>query len=240
MALNQGDLIDLVDRVFEVDSYKSKMGSDADIVVLSFTVLEAAPARDLVDFIEKGYPFVLDADVSSGEQDDGMYRVFVEIERNDKVAEQVMELMDGVKKLTARDTYRFRYYKAFKSLPLTIENLTKEIPVNPDLYKDTVTESNMNNFKNFFNRGYLESVELDEDDELILKRAYADPINFKVKDFGPSTAINESIKEKINMNDYAEILFLTKYLGDYNVMKYGNKLITFENAGHTLVLERIT
>ncbi len=47
------------------------------------------------------------------------------------------------------------------------------------------------------------------------------------------------IKEKININDYAAILFLTKYVGDYNVTKYGNTILTFENAGHTLVLERI-
>ena len=36
----------------------------------------------------------------------------------------------------------------------------------------------------------------------------------------------------------AEIIFLTKYIGDYNITKYGNKL-TFENNEQTLVLERI-
>ena len=41
------------------------------------------------------------------------------------------------------------------------------------------------------------------------------------------------------MNDYAEIMFLTKYLGDYNVMKFGSKTLTFENEGHTLVVERL-
>ena len=41
------------------------------------------------------------------------------------------------------------------------------------------------------------------------------------------------------MNDYSEILFLTKYIGDYNVMKYGTKTLTFENEGYTLVVERL-
>lgn len=239
MGLRTNDLIDLVMNTFEIDAYKSKMGDDSDIVVLSFTVAEEAPAKDLVNFIEKGYNFVLDADVSTGEQDDGTYRVFVEMEREEDVPKNIIELMDGVKKLTGREKYKYRYYKSFKSTPLTIENLSNDIPLTSESYQSTVTESNMNNFRNFFNKSYLESIDIDEDDELILKRAWAEPIGFRVKDFGESSSINESIKEKINMNDYAEILFLTKYIGDYNVSKFGSKTITFENGGHTLVLERL-
>lgn len=239
MSLNSGDLVNMVDKIFEIDSYKSKMGSDQDIVVLSFTVLEEAPAKDLVNFIEKGYSFVLDAATSSGEQDDGMYKVFVEIERDNNIAEQILELMDGIQKLTDNNNYKFRYYKSFKSLPVNLENLQKEIPMTTDEYNNVVTESNMNNFKNFFNKSYLESVDLNSSDELVLKKVYADPVGFKIKDFGISSYINESILEKINVNDYAEILFLTKYIGDYNVTKFGDTTLTFENNGHTLVLERL-
>lgn len=239
MGLNAGDLKNLVYPVFEIDSYKSKMGSDADIVVLSFTVNEQQPAKDLVNFIERGYSFVLDADVSSGEQDDGMYRVFVEIERDKNVPEQIMELMDGVSKLSDNNNFKFRYYKSFKSMPLDINSLNEQIPLDTDSYNNVVNESNMNNFKNFFNRSYLEEIDLNEDQELFIKKAYADTVAFKVKDFGPSNEINESIKDKINMNDYSEILFLTKYIGDYNVMKYGTKTLTFENKGFTLVVERL-
>ena len=215
------------------------MGNDADIVVLSFTVNEKQPGTDLVEFIEKGYSFVLDADITSGEQEDGMYRVFVEIERDKHVPEQIMELLDGVSKLAGRNDFRFRYYKGFKSEPVSIEALEAAIPTDNETYEITVNESNMNNFKNFFNKSYLEEIQLDEEQELIIKKAYADPVGFKVKDFGESGAIIESIEDKINMNDYAEILFLTKYVGDYNVTKFGKKTLTFENEGHTLVVERL-
>jgi len=47
-----GDLKMLVDNIFEIDSYASKMGSDKDIVVLSFNVESLAPAKDLVRFLE--------------------------------------------------------------------------------------------------------------------------------------------------------------------------------------------
>ena len=239
MGLKANDLKDLIYKVFEIDSYKSKMGNDADIVVISFTVNEKQPATDLVEFIERGYSFVLDADVSSGEQDDGMYRVFVEIERDKQVPAQIMELLDGVSKLAGRNDFRFRYYKSFKSEPVTLEALTAAIPTDVESYEATVNESNMNNFKNFFNRSYLEEIDLNEDQELIIKKAWADPVGFTVKNFGKSEAVLESIKDKINMNDYAEILFLTKYIGDYNVTKFGSKTLTFENKGYTLVVERL-
>ena len=90
MGLQKNDLEFTTDSIFEIDSFKSKMGDDKDIVVLSFSVLGEQPALDLVNFVEKGYPFVLDADKSSGEQADGKYRVFVELERNNEVAKQAV------------------------------------------------------------------------------------------------------------------------------------------------------
>ena len=50
MGLRQSDLEFTVDPVFEIDSYKSKMGDDEDIVVLSFSVNGEQPAKDLVNF----------------------------------------------------------------------------------------------------------------------------------------------------------------------------------------------
>ena len=83
MGLHANDLIDLVEPVFEIDSYQSKMGTDGNIIVLSFTVLEKNAADDLVKFVESGYQFVLDADATTGEQSDGFYRVYVEMEREE-------------------------------------------------------------------------------------------------------------------------------------------------------------
>ena len=100
MGLRQSDLEFTVDPVFEIDSYKSKMGDDEDIVVLSFSVNGEQPAKDLVNFVETGYNFVLDADKTSGEQADKKYRVFIEMERNRRVPMQILEILDGIKKLT--------------------------------------------------------------------------------------------------------------------------------------------
>lgn len=237
MALNAGDLKHLVYEVFEVDSFKSKMGEDKDIVVLSFSVKENNAAKDLVSFLEKGYPFVLDADATAGEQSDGTYKVFVELERNKEVPMQIVELADGVQKLAELEKLRFRYYKNFKGMDATAENLEETIPVDADSYSQIVSESNIENYKNFFNRSYVESVDM-LDDVLTIKKKYAAPLRFQMKDFGDRDSVYSNITESLNFNDFAEVIFLSKYIGDYNISKYGQDFI-FENEDKALLIKKL-
>lgn len=239
MSLQQYDLKNLVDDILEIDNYKSKIGSDKDIVTIAFATKTKESADDLASFIERGYTFVLDADATSGEQADGTYKVFVEIERDKAVGEQIMELANGIKNLTGMNDIKFRYHKEFRSKPLTLEDLEDTVPLKSDLYgidQKGMTE-NMDNYRNFFNKSMLENVTM-WGDMLTIKKTWADPIAFRFIDFGPTVETLESIAESFNPNDFSEIIFLTKYIGDYNITKYGNKL-TLENNGQTLVLERI-
>ena len=236
MGLHANDLIDLVEPVFEIDSYQSKMGTDGNIIVLSFTVLEKNAADDLVKFVESGYQFVLDADATTGEQSDGFYRVYVEMEREENAPEQIEQLVDGVSKLCGQN-FQYRYYKSFDVNEVDVKKMGKIIPLNNEDYEKVVNESNMNNFKNFFTKSYVNSIVMENTNELIITKAYADPLGFLVKDFGNSN--NIVINEKININGYPEIMYLTKYLGDYNVTKFGEKTLTLENNGYTLVVERL-
>jgi len=238
MSLRAGDLANLVDSIFEIDSFKSKMGDDKNIVTLSFSCKDKQPAQDLSNFIEKGYNFVLDSDVPAGEQSDGTYKVFVEIERDSSVHENITELLDGVKKLIGHEDLKYRYYKNFKSEQATLENLVNSVPSDPDSYGVVATESNLNNFKNFFNKSYVEEVSMNEN-LLRIKKQYADALMFEFIDIDTNVNVFENIEGKFDLTQsYPEILFLTKYLGDYNISKYGEKLV-FENEDKALVLKRI-
>lgn len=237
MSLREGDLRDLVDKVFEIDSYASKMGDDKNIVTLSFSVKDKEPADDLANFLEKGYSFILDADVTAGEQSDGTYKVFVELQRERGVHDNIYEIIDGVKKIAALENVKFRYYKDFRSKDATLEEFQANIPDDPKNYGIVATESNMNNFKNFFSRSYVESIDM-KDDVLTISKKYAEPLKFKFVDIGDRNAILENLNESLNINDFGEVIFLVKYVGDYDITKYGDKLV-FENQGKALVLKRI-
>jgi len=237
-SLRAEDLKDLVKNVFEIDNYKSKIGNDRDITVLSFTVDSKDPAEDLERFFEMGYQFVLDAECTSGEMDDGKYRVFVEIERNRHLPEQIVELADGVKKITGLEDLRFRYHKDFKSKEVTEDALKSALPLTPDDYDRVIQESGLNNFSNFFRNSYVDQVEL-LGESLIFKRIHKDPLQFTIVDFGNKYDMHESIKGPVMLEGQAmaESLYLTKYIGDYNITKVGSYYI-FENKDYALILEK--
>ena len=101
-GLEKNDLARLVHTEMHIDEFKSKLGRDEDVVVVSFKVAGKEPATDLVNFIEKGYDWVIDADVSSGEMDDGDYIVFIECERNSDIAKNIIIMMEDVINLTGQ------------------------------------------------------------------------------------------------------------------------------------------
>jgi len=238
-GLQAGDLRMLVDNIFEVDSFASKMGEDKEIVVLAFTVKSQDPAQDLVEFIENGYDFVLDADASPGELSDGKYKVFVEIERNKRIAEQILELLNGVSKLADIDDFKFRYHKSFHSIDADKDNLDTTIPKTKDEYEVSIQESTMNNFSNFFGRSFLEAVSVDHED-IVFQKKYAEPLRMRIADFGTKAEVYDNIVGPIMLegSSMSEIMYFTKYVGNYNITKVGNKFV-FENGKYAVALEKV-
>ena len=135
-GLEQNDLARLVHPKLHIDEFQSKMGDDADIIVLSFKVKGKEPATDLMNFIEKGYEFVLDADVSAGELDDGEYLVFAEIERNPEAPEQIVGLLDDILNLTDQelDDWKFQYRKSSNEYDVTAAEIAAIVPTTAEAY----------------------------------------------------------------------------------------------------------
>lgn len=135
-GLEQNDLKRLLHNEIHVDEFKSKMGNDEDIVVISFKMKGREPAYDLVNFIEKGYDWVIDADVSSGEMDDGDYIIFVECDREPSVAENFITMMDDIMNLTDQKISDLRV--KFKSNPveqeLSLESIKQNLPLTSEDY----------------------------------------------------------------------------------------------------------
>ena len=134
--LEAGDLNRLIHNELHIDEYKSKMGTDEDVCVISFKVAGKEPGADLVSFIEKGYDFVLDADVSSGEKEGGDYLVFVELQRSEELPTQIMAIMNDLMNLTEQtiEDWRVRYYKSTTDNELTPEVLADIIPLTSETY----------------------------------------------------------------------------------------------------------
>jgi hypothetical protein len=233
------DLEHLVHPYFEVDTYRSKMGEDQDVCVVSFHVRDRAPARDLMEFIEKGYHFVLDADVSAGENTKGEYHVFVELDRTSRLSKQITEMLYGIRRLTGINEWEFKYHKDGKKYPVSEELLKKIIPFSPSLYEDKLTFYKKEDIKRFFSKTLMDDLSLDND-TIIIHKPYNQEIRLKLVKEGDKKDLLPAITEAPELDNVAmgEIFWLTKVLGDYNINKVGDSFV-FENGEKALILQRI-
>jgi hypothetical protein len=241
--LNEGlrplDLKEMVYPHFEVDTYRSKMGEDRDVCVISFQVKDRAPAKDLMEFIEKGYHFVLDSDVSSGENEKGEYSVFVELSRSPRLADNIKEITYGVRKLTGIDDFKFSYHKEQAVHEATEENLKAHIPPTAGAYDGMMTKIKVEGIKRFFGKTLMDDLTLDGD-VITIHKPFDKQVQLRMVKEGEADTILEDNVDTITMDDesMSEIFWLTKVLGDYNINKVGENFV-FDNGRQAMILQRI-
>jgi len=135
-GLEVNDLKRLVYPELHIDEFKSKMGKDEDIIVLSFKVTGREPAEDLVNFLEKGYDWILDSDVSAGELEDGDFLVFVECDRRPDAAQHIVDMLDDILNLTEQkmSDWKLQFRSSPNELDVTAENIATHIPLTSEDY----------------------------------------------------------------------------------------------------------
>ncbi len=235
-GLRANDLKFLVSDTFMIDTYKSKMGEDRDVAVLSFRVKDRLPALDLMEFIERGYGYVLDADISSGEESDGKYSVFVELERNRKLPEHIEEIISGLKKLTGIDEWRYRYHKEWKGKDYNVQNISEDIPLDPDSYDAFLQEDKVNTIKEFLDQTMYDDISMVEN-TVKLSKPFGVSISFEIKDFDKYKAILSRNGDGVQLDEQAqaETVFLNKVFGNYEIIKLGENFMLRNNDQALLI-----
>jgi len=98
--LDHHDMVGQINSLVAVDEYKAKAGGDDEIITLSFIIKGQQASNDLVDWFERGYEWILDAQVSDGEYIPGKNLVFVEIPRRSTAPQRIIELLKDLETLT--------------------------------------------------------------------------------------------------------------------------------------------
>jgi hypothetical protein len=237
--LNEGlrthDLQEMIYPTFEVDTYRSKMGEDRDVCVLSFTAKDRGPARDMMEFVEKGYSFVLDADISSGENDNGEYSIFVELKRSPRLSEQIQELTYGIRKLTNIDDWKFKYHKSSGIVEATTEHLSSLIPSTPSLYDSMLHTVKVESVKKFFNKTLMDDLSIDGN-IITIHKPFGQTVQLEWLSEEDPQAVLEGAAS-LDTDAMGEIFWLTKVIGNYDINKYQDKFL-FTNDDQTMILKR--
>lgn len=225
-GLRKGDLVNCVENTFTIDQFTSKMGNDRDVAVLRFRVKDKFPAIDMMEFIEKGYPFVLDADISSGEERDGRYSVFVELERTKQLPQQINNIIEGLTSLTDVNDWKFRFYKDVEGKEFNEENILEHVPLTPEDYEINLNEQRTSDVTEFFDQGTAE-VSIDENLNVTFKKPYGDPITLSLHALGEYDKIKDTLQGAVQVDESSasQTIFLSKYLGNYEIHKIGGQFL---------------
>ena len=136
-GLQYRDLDGIMKPTVHVDEFSSKMGDDDDVIVISFFVRDAQAAKDLMNWFEKGYDFVLDADRSPGEIKPNRYLVYVEIRRRSTAGGNVEQLLDDLNTLTEfADSADWTMHYKGKETPFSRDEFDRLVPLSPRAYRD--------------------------------------------------------------------------------------------------------
>jgi len=240
-GLRSKDLAGFVEPTFTIDQFTSKMGEDQNVIVLGFRVNDKHPATDLMEFIEKGYPFVLDADMSSGEERDGKYQVFVEIERSKNLPEQIKELISGISRLVDNKDWRFKYHKDFKSAEFTEQAILEHVPLTKEDYKAKMLEVKNNTVKEFFNRTPIDQIQIDENNTITISKPFSGHLNMELLAMGDYEEVKDSLLGAIQLDEasQSQVNFLEKFFVAYEVHKINDKFLIINGKDAMIVSKEI-
>ena len=238
-GLKAGDLDGIVSKRFSVDQFKSKMGEDRNIMVLSFTVDGMAPAKDLERFAETGYKEVLDADATPGTLEDGKHRVFVEFARVEAVDQHVRKFLDDLKKLTNIETFEFTYHKNATPFEASAKNLSDILPRTPEAYAQKINGMKLEETQTFFDRFQMMEFKLDNNIVSIKKQGSHETLKFELHAFGSTNLIMNEVKAfKLDESAMSECMYLTKYFGPYQITKTTEDRFIFSKDGQSALMSK--
>ena len=139
-SLGFKDLDGMMKPTVHVDEFSSKMGDDDDVIVISFFVRDQQAAKDLMNWFEKGYDFVIDADRSPGEIKPNRYLVYVEIRRRSTAGSNVEILIDDLGTLTEFGPDDWTMHYRGKEVPFSRDTFDSMVPLSPKEYRKRYDE----------------------------------------------------------------------------------------------------
>jgi hypothetical protein len=162
---NYHDLVNQIEPTITIDKYEAKMGSDDEMITIAFTVKGSKASDDLVNWFERGYNWVIDAQKSKGEVSQGKYVVFVEIDRRTTAPKKIIELLKDLETLTDIKVTEWIVEIDKEQYDADEHLLTQVMTLSPHIYREK-NEEDLNEMRNLAG---LNTVNIYDEKDTLLK-----------------------------------------------------------------------
>jgi hypothetical protein len=112
------------------------------------------------------------------------------------------------------------------------------VPTTPQAYQAKILEFKNADVREFFDQGSVE-INLDESNTLTFTKPYSGSIQAKLVSIGDYDSVKQTVPGKLSLDEssQSQCLFLTKYLGKYDIDKIGTKFL-IRNGSRAVVIEK--
>jgi hypothetical protein len=134
MGLQAEDLKDTILKKVSIDEYEPKTGDSADVLVLGFSLKESSQGQDLYNFLNSSIYEIRDVEVSPNPNPDNYYMVFVEMDRNDDVLNNIRKIVKDVENVSGKLDWVGKTHLTDDFHPLYDEGISKFVISEPENY----------------------------------------------------------------------------------------------------------
>ncbi len=134
MPLRENDLANTVLKKISVDEFEPKTGTSENVLVLGFQLSENLPSKDLYKFLNNSIIEMRDIEVSPNPNPDGYYMVFVEMDRQEEVLNNIKSIVEEVERLSGKLNWEVSTILSEESIALDNDELIKYIQIDPENY----------------------------------------------------------------------------------------------------------
>lgn len=133
-SLFEDDLKWLVSDDILIDMHKTKLGDDADYLVVSIAINDRTPAIDMAKFLENGTGDFDDIEVSPGTDNQGRYLVYIEIERTPELYNIIKAMLADAGKLCGIELWKFKSMGMPNFIEFNEEQFNNRVITSPEEY----------------------------------------------------------------------------------------------------------
>ena len=134
MGLQTGDLQDTMLKKISIDEYEPKTGDSSEVLVLGFSLKESSQGQDLYNFLNSSIFEIRDVEVSPNPNPDNYYMVFVEMDRNEEVLENIRKIVKDVENISGSMPWVGKTHLTDDFHPLFDEGISEFVITDPEKY----------------------------------------------------------------------------------------------------------
>ncbi len=134
-ALRHNDLQGVVVERISVDEFEPKTGEKEDIAVIGFYVTEQEAGKDLAKFIAKSVFEHRDVEVTPNPNEENLYMVFVEVDRNEGLVEGLRNLVEDIVNVTGKLEWKVKPLLSDSEIAIDDPVLETIIKQSPETYQ---------------------------------------------------------------------------------------------------------